>query len=399
MKRLHPSGRTCASIVSVPGVHAIRGGMFCRYSPNRIVRCNAMTVQPLFEPFRHKSLVLKNAFVMDFLTRTGARHGAPEQDVASRYRRGTAHDVGLLLTERAAIDREGAAIDDRLPHFYGDRALEAWQQMHDGMLKTGSMVAPKLWHMGQVPPSSAQGARAHLCEGPSGRYGPDGEHVHGRAMDAEAIAATIAAYGRAAAAARSMGFVALEIDAAHGGLIDQFFWDKTNLRDDDYGGRSLKARSHFAQDVLRAVRAAAGQDMTVIMRLSQNKPVAPNARLASTVRDLEEWLSALVDAGADVLHCAQDHWAKPEFAGSALNFAGWAKKITDLPVITSGAVGLMPQRAQELAHLVERKGKGEFDLIALDRVLAREPNWIDTIKHGGFKKDADAAKAHVHLVV
>lgn len=358
-----------------------------------------MTVQPLFETFRHHSLVLKNAFVMDCVTRPGVRAGTPEQDVASRYRRGTAHDVGLLLSEQAAIEREAATIDGRLLHFYGEEALAAWGHIHDGLLKTGSMMAPKLWHMGNVAPAKGQGVRAHLCEGLSGRFGPNSDQDHGRAMDEADIAATIAAYARAAAEAHRLGFAAIQIDAAHGGLIDQFFWEATNLRKDAYGGATLKARSRFACEVLRAVRQATAPSMTVIMRLSQNKPVAPRAQLAPTCQDMEAWLSVLADAGADIFHCAQDHWAIPAFAGSPLNFAGWAKKLTDLPVITSGAVGMSPKRTQEIFHLVERKGRGEFDLVALDHVLLREPDWVNRIKHGGHDSPEEAAAAHVHLVV
>ena len=48
----------------------------------------------------------------------------------------------------------------------------------------------------------------------------------------------------------------------------------------------------------------------------------------------------LVDAGADVIHCSQRRFWEPEFEGSDLNFAGWAKKVTGVPTITVGSVGL-----------------------------------------------------------
>ena len=55
---------------------------------------------------------------------------------------------------------------------------------------------------------------------------------------------------------------------------------------------------------------------------------------------MQTWLGALVDAGADVLHCSQRRFWEPEFDGSDLNFAGWAKKLTGKPTITVGSVGL-----------------------------------------------------------
>ena len=47
---------------------------------------------------------------------------------------------------------------------------------------------------------------------------------------------------------------AVEIHGAHGYLIDQFFWEGTNQRDDEYGG-SLENRGRFAIEVIEAVRA------------------------------------------------------------------------------------------------------------------------------------------------
>jgi hypothetical protein len=55
---------------------------------------------------------------------------------------------------------------------------------------------------------------------------------------------------------------------------------------------------------------------------------------------MEEWLLPLKDAGVDIFHCSQRRFWEPEFEGSDLNFAGWAKKITGQPTITVGSVGL-----------------------------------------------------------
>jgi 2,4-dienoyl-CoA reductase-like NADH-dependent reductase (Old Yellow Enzyme family) len=35
----------------------------------------------------------------------------------------------------------------------------------------------------------------------------------------------------------------LEIHGAHGYLIDQFFWEGTNTRTDEYGGKTLKEKT------------------------------------------------------------------------------------------------------------------------------------------------------------
>jgi len=55
---------------------------------------------------------------------------------------------------------------------------------------------------------------------------------------------------------------------------------------------------------------------------------------------MEKWLIPLKEAGVDIFHCSQRRFWEPEFVGSDLNFAGWAKKITGQPTITVGSVGL-----------------------------------------------------------
>ena len=40
---------------------------------------------------------------------------------------------------------------------------------------------------------------------------------------------------------------------------------------------------------------------------------------------MEEWLLPLKEAGVDIFHCSQRRFWEPEFEGSDLNFAGWAK--------------------------------------------------------------------------
>ena len=201
-----------------------------------------------------------------------------------------------------------------------------------------------------------------------------------------------AAFARAAADAKRLGFDAVELHGAHGYLIDQFFWDVTNKRTDSYGGRTLSERARFAADVLKAVRAAVGGDFPVILRISQWKAQDFSAKLATNPEELEAWVAPLADAGVDVFHCSQRRFWEPEFKGSDLNLAGWVKKLTGKPTITVGSVGLdvdlmgsfqgEPTRTQSLDALLERLERGEFDLVAVGRALLNDPEWFRKIEDG-----------------
>ncbi|MER8256453.1 hypothetical protein ABS250_19200, partial [Acinetobacter nosocomialis] len=78
----------------------------------------------------------------------------------------------------------------------------------------------------------------------------------------------IEAFAQAARDAQAIGMDGVEIHGAHGYLIDQFFWEGSNQRTDEYGG-SLANRSRFAIELVQAVRAAVGPDFPIIFRFSQ----------------------------------------------------------------------------------------------------------------------------------
>jgi len=227
-------------------------------------------------------------------------------------------------------------------------------------------------------------------DSPSGLSSP-GKKFGEPMTDAE-VADAIGAFAAAAGDARRLGFDAVELHGAHGYLIDQFFWEGTNERDDAYGGPHIPLRARFAAEILKAVRAAVGPDFPVIIRLSQWKQQDFGARLAHTPSEMEAWLRPLVDAGADVIHCSQRRFWEPEFEGSDLNFAGWAKKVTGVPTITVGSVGLTgdfiaayggeASKPASLDELVRRLERGDFDLVAVGRAVLQDPQWAVKVRQG-----------------
>ncbi|MBJ8192120.1 12-oxophytodienoate reductase, partial [Bacillus cereus] len=117
------------------------------------------------------------------------------------------------------------------------------------------------------------------------------------------IADIISAYAQAAADAQRVGFDGIELHGAHGYLIDQFFWDKTNKRTDQYGG-NLVQRTRFAVEVIEACRRAVGPNFPIVLRFSQWKMYHYEEKLAQTPQELEQFLTPLVKAGVDIFHCS-----------------------------------------------------------------------------------------------
>jgi 2,4-dienoyl-CoA reductase-like NADH-dependent reductase (Old Yellow Enzyme family) len=345
----------------------------------------------LFRPLQLNKLTLANRIVMAPMTRSFSPNGVPGPDVAAYYRKRSEGGVGLIVTEGTYIAHPSSGFDPRVPHLYGDEALAGWRRVVEEVHGAGGRIFPQLWHVGMAY-DDPSGRIPPL--GPSGLKKP-GEQT-GEPMSQSEIDAVIEGFGVAAKNAKELGFDGLEIHAAHGYLLDQFFWEGTNRRTDRYGG-DLVARTRFAVEVIEEVRSRVGVDFPLVLRFSQWKLQDFNAKVASTSAELEQFLKPLCAAGVDAFHCSTRRFWEPEFAGSDLNLAGWTKKLTGKPTITVGSVTLNEDLMKSfgsdetatvtgIEELVARMERGEFDLVALGRSLIVNPSWPSTIRRGALNE-------------
>ena len=345
---------------------------------------------PLFRPFHLHGLTLANRVVMAPMTRSKSPDGIPGPDVAAYYRRRAEGATGLIVTEGTTVNDPVSSMSANIPNFYG-ASLEGWRRVVEEVHAAGGRIMPQLWHVGMAR-NPANAPHPELpSAGPSGLTKPGVQHSE--PMTREHIAHVVDAFAQGAADARRLGFDGVEIHGAHGYLIDQFFWEGTNRRTDEYGG-DLVGRTRFAVEIVEAVRRATAPDFPIILRFSQWKQQDYTARLAATPQELERFLAPLSAAGVDIFHCSQRRFWEPEFDGSTLNLAGWTKKLTGKPSITVGSVALNGEfigsfrgesaQTTGIDELLERLANEEFDLVAVGRALLVDPNWAAKIRDGRF---------------
>ncbi|WP_149552887.1 NADH:flavin oxidoreductase [Streptomyces marokkonensis] len=355
----------------------------------------------LSRPATINGLTVPNRIVMAPMTRMFSPGGVPGDDVVSYYSRRAAAGVGLIVTEGTYVGHESAGMSDRVPRFHGEEQLAGWARVAEAVHAAGGAIVPQLWHIGMVREQGQAPYPEAPAVGPSG-VRTDGTEGKGKAMTQADIDAVVAAFARAAADAERIGFDGVELHGAHGYLIDQFLWSGTNRRTDAYGGDPV-ARAAFAAEIVAAVRAAVSPGFPVIFRYSQWKQDAYDARLAETPQELEAILAPLAAAGVDAFHASTRRYWLPEFEDSDLNLAGWTKKLTGLPAVTVGSVGLDGEflkafqgEGAELGsidNLLDRMERDEFDLVAVGRALLQDPNWAAKVLAGRFDELApyDAA--------
>ncbi|NND82257.1 MAG: NADH:flavin oxidoreductase [Gammaproteobacteria bacterium] len=350
----------------------------------------------LFTPFDINGMALANRIVMAPMTRNKSPGGIPTDDNIEYYRRRAEGGAGLIVTEAACIGHRAASGYPDVPFLDGDAAMAGWRKVVNAVHGEGGKIAAQLWHVGAIRRPGVEPGGDTPGYSPSGMLVPG--KVTGHAMTKSDIEEVTQAYITAAVASKNAGFDAIEIHGAHSYLIDQFFWPGTNQRADEYGG-NLEGRSRFGLDIIRGIRAAVGKGFPVLIRLSQWKQQDFNAKLVDTPYELEQFLTPMVDAGIDAFHLSQRRFWEPEFEGSDLNLAGWAKKLTGKPSITVGSVSLDADFVPEpgdtafkegniasLDGLLQRLDAEEFDLVAVGRAMIANPDWANKVQAGQWQQ-------------
>ena len=341
----------------------------------------------LFEEYKLKNLVLRNRVVMAPMTRNQSPGGITTDDVISYYARRAKAEVGLIITEGIEVSHKASSAYPNVPRLDTNEAREGWKKVVDGIKNNNGAVIAQLWHcggfrkLGMQPNPEVPGYTA------SGLVKPGKKVAH--EMTIKDIKETIDAYASDAKICQDLGFDGVEIHGAHGYLIDNFLWGGTNIREDSYGG-SIGKRSQFVSDIIKAVKENVDDTFIVGLRFSQWKQHDFSAKLASTPDDLRKILIPPVEAGLDFLHSSMRRFWESEFEDSEENLAYWTKKISNIPTIGVGSVGLdsdfidmtAPAKPTSIDKALDDIAKEKYDLIAVGRALLSDYEWVVKMKEG-----------------
>jgi 2,4-dienoyl-CoA reductase-like NADH-dependent reductase (Old Yellow Enzyme family) len=357
----------------------------------------------LFTPFQLGNLTLPNRIVFPPMGLEACDDGIPSEEGAAYYARRATGGASLVITEGVYIDHISSGDNPLLGRFHGQNAFEGWKNVATKVHAAGGYTVPELWHVGLIyrGPDLMTGGeikfRPELGQvSPSGFIEPGKQVCEG--MTQADIDHVIDCYGKSTDMAKALGYDGIEIHGAHGYLIDQFFWKALNHRTDKYGG-SPRARGQFAAEVVAEVKRRLDPGMPVILRISFWKMVDYAAKLADTPQELEELLAPAVEAGVDLFDCSQRRFWEPTYEGSDLNLAGWVKKVTGVPTMTVGSIGLDGDlisslgegrtanlNLESLDRLMERFDRGDFDLVGVGRAMIAEPDWPHLVRNGELNK-------------
>jgi 2,4-dienoyl-CoA reductase-like NADH-dependent reductase (Old Yellow Enzyme family) len=353
---------------------------------------------PLFEPLAIGGATLRNRFVMPAMQIGFTKNCGPSPRTID-YLRGRAEGgVGLIFSESCAPDHPSGYWQAAFC-VMNEETRGRWAQLAQAIKGAGAAFAIQLWHPGSQrrPVEGFAHADAPTLS-PSGliQAGREG----GRAMTRDEMDDLAAAFVRAAEDARAIGADGVELHCAHGYLMDQFLWAETNVRDDGYGGPAIADRARYPLAVAAAIRQALGPDALLSLRFSQFKEVDYGARVFEAPEELAEFGVLARTAGVSMLNVSSRRFGKPEWPDRehGLGIAGWARRLTGMPVMTTGSVGLSSdifadlfdgedpglRIAADLGELVRRFTAAEFDLVGVGRMHIANADFVEKVRAGRF---------------
>ena len=359
----------------------------------------------LFTPTKIGSLELKNRFVSSATVECMVSgENRLTDDYLNVYRRLSKGGVGLIIPGNYFVDRSGVAIPNNLV-LDNDACIDDLRKLTDIVHENGARIIAQLNHGGRQCDPKVIG-QTPLCPSPvKDRL----TGIRPREITVEEIGKVIEAFAEAASRVKRAGFDGVQLNAAHGYLINQFLSAHTNRRKDGWGG-SLENRMRFVIEIVQAIRDQVDKDFPILAKINSRDNIKNGVTLPESIalsKKLDEiGIDALEISGGikesgftttrgdipeDILTKNFNPIERLIFKfvrgklkkaaqfqeGYHLPQAAAIKKSVRVPIIL---VGGLRNRAMMEAVLEQ----GNADLVAMSRPFIRQPNLVDRF----YKKPA-----------
>lgn len=255
--------------------------------------------------------VLKNRLAKAAMTeRVADARGRPTASHERLYRMWSEGGCGMLLTGNVIVDRDhleapGNVIIDGNEDA---EALAALKRYAAAGKAAGSAIWMQISHAGRQtqkiinPRPKAPSAIALAL--PGGQFGQP------VALTGDEIQGLVKRFAHTAKVARECGFDGAQIHSAHGYLLSSFLSPKTNQRTDEWGG-SLENRARFLLEIVRAMRAAVGDDFPVSVKINSADFQKGGFEFGDSLQ-VVRWLD---EAGVDLIEISGGTYEQPRLLG------------------------------------------------------------------------------------
>jgi len=282
--------------------------------------------------------------------------------------------AGMMLVGGGGVHPTGLELP-RLPALWDDGCIPALARMTRRMREFDVRFGMQLMHGGRQSYHDQKVAPSPI---------PAPAVVKGvpRELTLEGIREMGSAFGDAARRCRDGGFDFVEVHAAHGYLINQFYAPNSNKRQDAYGG-SFENRIRFLLEVVQDIQDKTGPDYPLGIRINGNDYIQDGWTLADALR-----LAVILEKkGVAYLHVSAGVYGSTELTipsmyaphGCFVHLAEAVKQKVSVPVITVGRI-----KHADLADRIIREGRA--DVVSMGRALIADPDRPQKARTGRIKQ-------------
>ncbi len=327
----------------------------------------------LFSPLKIRGVEFANRVWVSPMCQYSAVDGVPgawhQVHLGSFATGGT----GLIIAEATGVVPEGR-ISIACPGLYNDAQVAAWKVITDFAHHMGTKIGIQLAHAGRKGGTTAPGSDHFMATKEEGGWLADAPsaiafegYPEPHALTVPEIKNLVEEFAAAATRAIAAGFDVLEIHAAHGYLLHEFYSPLSNTRTDEYGG-SFENRTRFLKEVVTAVRSVMPESMPLFVRISASDWTEGGWTIEESVQLAPELMALGVDL-IDASSGGNVHNAKiTPGPGYQVQFAD---AIKNQGGISSSSVGMItdPEQAEEII------ASGKADAVMMGREFLRNPRW------------------------
>jgi 2,4-dienoyl-CoA reductase-like NADH-dependent reductase (Old Yellow Enzyme family) len=337
----------------------------------------------LFDPLTIRDLSIPNRIVVSPMSQYISKNGYANDWHFAHLSRFALGGAGLIFTEACAVEERGRRTHGDLG-LWEDGQIEELRRLTSFVKQQGATTGIQLAHAGR----KASERRPWHGETPVN----DEDHEIRGETPWQSIAPSDLPYAKdwhipqqmtlsdieqlknnfKSAAARSLeaGFDVIEIYAAHGFLLHQFYSPIANKRDDEYGG-SFDACIRLSLEVVEEIRTVWPESKPLFFRLSVTDWLEDGWQVADTIK----FAKRLKEVGVDLIDCSSGgiggSGKQQKIPLGPAFQAPLAKEVREKADILTMAVGLIWQ-ARSANAIIEQE---DADLVAIAREFLNDPNW------------------------
>lgn len=316
-------------------------------------------------------ITLKNRIVMAPMSLGLSDNGTVGDKLLDYYdKRTKSGGFGLVITEHSYIREDGIASANQLS-CSKDSDIEGLSKLADTIHKNGSKVLLQISHGGssiKTKHVSIEGISPSGIINPNGILG-SGDYQKSHEMTIDEINDIKKCYIDAAIRAKESGFDGVEINSAHGYLLNQFYSTLTNKRTDEYNGNTMTGRLKIHLEIIKEFKKIFNDDFIIGIRLGgcdylKDGSTLEDAAVASKM--LEEAGVDFIDVSGGMCFFTRDDNNKPGyFKDQSIRI----KEKVKIPVILTGGIKTL----NDVEKLLEEQSA---DLIGIGRAISQNENWL-----------------------